>query len=400
MNTEGFDSRILGPPYRPVIRMPVEDTQHMARDAQHWGTDETGGALHGLFTHRGEPVVLLATEAGPGATREATHFAQDPEYVTAVNRELWRRYGIQYVGNWHSHHWLNLPALSGGDVGQMRGLAGRNGLQRMVQIVLTCEQERPSPRPIYRPGTGHSTRAAGMTSAAPAPAKVHEGVRPERDLPHIRVNAFVYQDAQTGSYTQAEVRTTECGSPFRAMLKGSNIAAFQDLAEDALYPIDRIILGNADVETQAGEGISRVLSILAEQVGRLPREVAERVEAVPTGSSIILRLPLSDDRQVIVHYDSLDQSLTPRSVHLTVPTAPEPVDITAIVLACKCAFLLDVVYECADGIQLTPREVRPGQQTPEMRLPITRGPEIAESKALSGPRDTSWGVERRHGDVD
>jgi hypothetical protein len=238
-----------------------------------------------------------------------------------------------------------------------------------------------------------------ITSTPPIVTNASKKADSERDLPRIVVNAFVYDDAQTGSYTRAQLRLTEHGNPFRTALKGGNISAFQDATEDCLYPVGCIKVGGEDIEMEGRERISDALSVLAEQVRRLPREVAERVEAVPTGSSIILRLPLSDDRQVIVHYDSRDQSLTPRSVHLTVSTAPEPVDITAIVLACKCAFLLDVVYECADGIQLTPCEVRPGQQMLEMRLPVTQAPEIAEPKALSPRGETPWGVERRHLDV-
>jgi len=400
MNTECIDNRILGPPYRPVVRMPVEDVQYIARDAQHWGRRETGGVLYGLWTHRGEPVVLLATEAGPGATREAAHFAQDPEYLTAVNGELWRRYGIQYVGNWHSHNYMPLPGPSGGDVGQVRGLAGRNGLQRMVQIVLTCEQERPAPRLSHRLGMAHSRRTDIVTSAASTPAKACKKVRPERDLPRIQVNAFVYHDAQTGSYTQADVTTTEYGTAFRTTLKGTNISAFQDIAEDSLYPMDKIILGDADVEMQAAEAVSDALSILAEQVGRLPREVAEHVEAVPTADSIVLRLPLSKGRQVTVGYDRRDQSLRPRSVYLTVPNMPEPVDITAIVLTHLRAPLLDVIYECAEGIQLTPTELHDDQQPPAVWWPIVGRSKVASAHTLCDGPESRPGVEGRPTNVD
>ncbi len=399
MDTECTDCRTAGPSCRPVMRMPTEDIQYIAGDAHHWRRRETGGAIYGLWTYRGEPVVLLATEAGPGATREAAHFAQDPEYVTAVNRDLWRGCGVQYIGTWHSHHDMPLPNPSGGDVRQVRGLAGRNGLQRMVQIILTREQERPSPRLMYHLGIRRSRSVANVASGASTLAKADDGPRPDSDLPHIRVNAFVYQDAQTGSYTQAEVRTTECGSPFRGMLKGSSISAFQDLSEDALYPLDRIILGNAEIEGQAAEGISDILSILAEQVSRLPRGVAERVEAVPTEDSVILRLPLSNDRQAIVHYDSRDRSLTPRSVHLAVPAVPKPVDITAVALAHRCAFLLDVLYEWADSIQLPSSGLGCDPQPPESS-PVTHDLERATPDTPSRRCTSGSSMERKHTHVD
>ena len=400
MSAECIDNRILGPPYRPVARMPVEDIRCVARDAQRWDRRETGGALYGLWTYRGEPVILLASEAGPKAIREPAHFAQDPEYLTAVNRELWRRYGIQYIGNWHSHNYMPMPGPSGGDVGQVRGLAGRNGLQRMVQIVLTCEQEQAAPRLNHHLGMVRSRQTDIVTPTPPTRTRAGKKGRPESGLPRIRVNAFVYHDAQSGSYTQADVRTTEHGTGLRAILKDTNISVFQDMEEDSLYPMDKIALGDTKGEMQATEAVSDALSTLAEQVGKLPREVAAHVEAVPKGESIVLRLPLSKGRQVVVGYDRQDRSLRPGSVYLTVPNMPEPVDITAIVLTHLRAPLLDVIYECAEGIQLTPTELHDDQQPPAVWWPIVGRSKVASAHTLCDGPESRPGVEGRPTNVD
>ena len=401
MHSEGIDNRILGPPHRAAVRMSLEDIRYITGDAYRWGRCETGGAIYGLWTHRGEPVVLLATEAGPGATREAAHFAQDAVYLTAVNRELWRRYGIQYIGNWHCHHFMRMPGPSGGDVEQVRRLAGRNGLHRMVQIVLTCEQEPPAPRLNHRWTKSRSRVLDIVMSVTPVTTNACEETGLERDLPRITVNAFVYDQAQTGSYAPAQVRPTEQGTPFRAALKGSNISAFQDAAEDSLYPMHNISFDGEDVGVGTNERISDALSALAEQVSRLPKEVADRVQVVPRENLVILYLPLADGRRAIVSYDTQAPSLMPQSVYLTLPATSEPVDVTAAVLRRKCAFMLDVVYETVGRIQVNPCDSRTNRRTTEV---CVGGPQqyafARPNTPVSEPKTEPDGPERGRTDVD
>ena len=46
---------------------------------------------------------MLAVSAGPNATRNAVNFHDDHEFIMEVSRYLLSHYGIQYVGNNHSH---------------------------------------------------------------------------------------------------------------------------------------------------------------------------------------------------------------------------------------------------------------------------------------------------------
>ncbi|MBM4026028.1 MAG: hypothetical protein FJ280_11575 [Planctomycetes bacterium] len=102
------------------------ELQYMAGDAHSWGDIGTGGVLYGLWSHALRPVIMLATPAGPGAIREKAHFAVDPDYVIWMSESLQDRYGIQYDGNYHSHHRLDLDHPSPGDTEQIHGLAGRH----------------------------------------------------------------------------------------------------------------------------------------------------------------------------------------------------------------------------------------------------------------------------------
>ena len=69
-------------------------------------TIETGGQLFGFWTSTGIPVVLYAIGPGPLANHQVTFFNQDVDYLLNVGTALLQRYGLQHIGEWHSHHQL------------------------------------------------------------------------------------------------------------------------------------------------------------------------------------------------------------------------------------------------------------------------------------------------------
>lgn len=77
---------------------------------------ETGGQLFGFWTSDGTPVVAYVIGPGTNAQHHQTSFVQDQNYPDIVGRELHRRYRLQHIGEWHSHHQLDLARPSGGDV--------------------------------------------------------------------------------------------------------------------------------------------------------------------------------------------------------------------------------------------------------------------------------------------
>lgn len=77
---------------------------------------ETGGQLFGFWTSDGTPIVTYVIGPGTNAQHHQTSFVQDQEYPDIVGRELHLRYRLQHIGEWHSHHQLDLARPSGGDV--------------------------------------------------------------------------------------------------------------------------------------------------------------------------------------------------------------------------------------------------------------------------------------------
>lgn len=99
---------------------------------------ETGGELFGFWTQDGVPVVLYAVGPGPDARHRATSFLQDPEYVDSFEVEMCLATRLQHIGQWHSHHQLDLARPSGGDVASMMRGVGKPGFPRMLLCIGNC----------------------------------------------------------------------------------------------------------------------------------------------------------------------------------------------------------------------------------------------------------------------
>lgn len=77
---------------------------------------ETGGQLFGFWTSDGTPVVTYVIGPGINAQHHQTSFVQDQDYPDVIGRALYRSFRLQHIGEWHSHHQLDLARPSGGDV--------------------------------------------------------------------------------------------------------------------------------------------------------------------------------------------------------------------------------------------------------------------------------------------
>ena len=80
---------------------------------------ETGGQLFGFYASKGTPVVCYAIGAGLHANHQITFFNQDIDYLQTVGTILNQEYGLQHIGEWHSHHRLGLDHPSGHDAQTM-----------------------------------------------------------------------------------------------------------------------------------------------------------------------------------------------------------------------------------------------------------------------------------------
>lgn len=102
-------------------------------------TIETGGQLFGFWTSTGIPVVLYAIGPGPQANHQVTFFNQDVDYLMNVGTSLLQRYGLQHIGEWHSHHQLGLAHPSGHDASNMQMVINQKHLGKFLLCIGNCD---------------------------------------------------------------------------------------------------------------------------------------------------------------------------------------------------------------------------------------------------------------------
>ncbi len=95
---------------------------------------ETGGQLFGYWTSAGVPVVLYAIGPGDNANHQTTFFNQDLNYLEKVGGVLVHEFGLQHIGEWHSHHQLGLAHPSGHDASTIYD----NMLKHRLRWFLLC----------------------------------------------------------------------------------------------------------------------------------------------------------------------------------------------------------------------------------------------------------------------
>lgn len=101
---------------------------------------ETGGQLFGDWTADGTPRVLYAIGPGRNANHQSTFFNQDVDYLVKVGRLLNEKFGLQHIGEWHSHHQLGLAHPSGHDASTMATSIKNNHLGRFLLCIGNCTE--------------------------------------------------------------------------------------------------------------------------------------------------------------------------------------------------------------------------------------------------------------------
>lgn len=80
---------------------------------------ETGGSMYGWYSETGLPIIALITGPGKNAMHHEVRFHADEAYSLAMGNAI-VEYGLQHLGEWHSHHMINLNHPSGVDCDAMR----------------------------------------------------------------------------------------------------------------------------------------------------------------------------------------------------------------------------------------------------------------------------------------
>ena len=101
---------------------------------------ETGGELFGFWKDDGTPVVTYAIGPGPKANHEYAFFNQDIDYLSNVGATLTGKFGLEHIGEWHSHHRLGLACPSGHDAATIAHGMAAHRRNRFLLCIGTCPE--------------------------------------------------------------------------------------------------------------------------------------------------------------------------------------------------------------------------------------------------------------------
>ena len=101
---------------------------------------ETGGQLFGYWTSKGVPVVLYVLGPGENANHQHAFFNQDIEYLERVGGWLVSDFGLQHIGEWHSHHRLGLAHPSFHDTHTFLECMRSYDLPRFLMCIGNCTE--------------------------------------------------------------------------------------------------------------------------------------------------------------------------------------------------------------------------------------------------------------------
>lgn len=143
---------------------------------------ETGGDLFGLWQDDTTAVLRIAIGPGLNCRRTPTAFYQDAEYLGSVGQYLTTKKGLCNIGEWHSHHQLDLPEPSGGDKQTVWHNMPQYGLERFLLIIATIRNES-----VNLNGFLFTSPARGRTSGEMyrIDMKTLPGPNPYRTLPEV-----------------------------------------------------------------------------------------------------------------------------------------------------------------------------------------------------------------------
>lgn len=293
----------------PYINIYKSELRFITGQALKAGTKETGGSLYGLFTHGQRPIIMLATPPGPNAIHETAHFQPDIVYLRNTNRFLWDTFGIQCIGDEHSHHSLSLCEVSRGDVYSTNSIASKNNFNFYCQLILNFKNHFPE----------NTLQGRYFLKFK----KVF-----------VKVNAFFYPEAGTGAPIRCPIRVIPGVSPIRKALRKNRDIFY--LGKNPYLAMSRIKY----------EGLydSRLLENISKQISALPKYTQTDIKVMKDNETIIASINLGvNDANLIVTFNS-QAPYEILSVFMSFPEQDDPVDISVRVLKQECHPSLRTVF--------------------------------------------------------
>ena len=130
-------------PNEPTLSIYQEDYDFILRCVRIKKDIETGGDLFGLWQDDRNAVAQIIIGPGVNCKRTTTSFFQDVDYLETQGRNLTAN-GFCNIGEWHSHHGLNMPAPSYGDDETVRRNLPLLGLKRFILMIYTTDGSKDS----------------------------------------------------------------------------------------------------------------------------------------------------------------------------------------------------------------------------------------------------------------
>lgn len=244
--TEKKESRM----YASIFSSELEFISSLAAE---WGSTETGGELYGLWTHAGRPMIMQATPPGPNATHQTAHFRQDIDYFMKMTEVIYKRFGLQFIGDYHSHHYLGLDHPSSGDARHIRSIATKNNLTRMVQFIICLKGDAPQNFRLTDEKLAFVGSLGGEIEFQEGKRRCHYlkdwrkrwwSFPGQAGYERVEIHSFFYQNAESGEWVECPIKVTPGMSPIREFLfrNGFGLRSHSYF----FYPFDRIVYNLSD----------------------------------------------------------------------------------------------------------------------------------------------------------
>lgn len=121
-----------------IVLVYKSELDYLSRCVLDYPHIETGGQLFGYWTSAGVPVILYVIGPGDNANHQSTFFNQDFDYLETVGGILVHEFGLQHIGEWHSHHQLGLAHPSYHDANTIYDNMLRHSLNWFLLCIGNC----------------------------------------------------------------------------------------------------------------------------------------------------------------------------------------------------------------------------------------------------------------------
>lgn len=112
----------------PVLELPRVCLDEMIEYLQRDSPDETGGILTGRYSNERSGRIIRASDPPPDSIQSPTTFLRGTEKVDEALKESRERYGLYYIGEWHTHP-DSAPQLSDQDKKEMQSIANNESYE-------------------------------------------------------------------------------------------------------------------------------------------------------------------------------------------------------------------------------------------------------------------------------